>query len=83
MKHTLDENSYKYLLCSKNPATRLTAVEYFYSNKLFHEDPSPKIISKIEEIFSETPTITTLMGCEVTQADSRELVKEFSKYEPQ
>jgi hypothetical protein len=81
MKHTLDENSYKYLLCSKNPATRLTAAEYFYSNNRTNEGLSPQIISKIEEIFSETPTITTLMGCEVTRADSRELVKRFSKHE--
>jgi hypothetical protein len=83
IKRSLNKEFYKYLLCSKNPATRLTAVEYFYSNKLFNEDLSPEIISKIEEIFSETPTITTLRGCIVTRTDSRELVKEFSKYEVQ
>lgn len=83
MKNSLNKEIYKYLLCSKNPATRLTAVEYFYSDNRFNEDLSPEIISKIEQIFSETPTITTLRGCIVTRTDSRELVKEFSKHEVQ
>jgi len=80
IKDSLNKEGHKYLLCSKNPASRLTGVEYFYSNNLI-EELSPKTISRIEEVFSETPTITTMMGCMVTQTDSKAVVKELSERE--
>jgi hypothetical protein len=83
IKNLLNNDIYKYLLCSKNPASRLTAAEYFYSAEASGAERSPEIIAKINEIFAETPTITTLMGCMVTPADSRALVKELSMHKAQ
>lgn len=76
LKPSLNDDAYRYLLCSKNPSTRLTAIEHFYAQKLDKNDATLK--KQIAEIFKQTPTITTLVGCLELQVNSKKLVRELS-----
>ncbi len=83
IERQLDRQAHAYLLCSKNPATRLTAVEYFYSERASREGPiNPEIQARIESIFAETPQITTMSGCFVHAGNSRDLVMEYARGRP-
>ena len=66
------------LMNSKNPATRLMAIEYFMKNK--SDFKSPDLINNwIDKVFTELPTIETSEGCFAMQRDSKELVLEYVK----
>lgn len=66
------------LLYSKNPATRLMAIEYYEKNKNDFKDT--KLIDNwIETVYSELPTIRTMEGCMGIKRNSRELVEEYVK----
>ena len=62
---------------SINPASRLTAVEYYYKNKDKFLN-SIEINNWIDTIFTETPTIETLSGCVVRINNSRFLVEKYT-----
>lgn len=68
----------KTLMYSKNPATRLLAIEYYMKNKSDFKN-SDSLNKWIDTIFSELPIIETLEGCFVMQKDSKELVSEYVK----
>lgn len=76
LKPSLNDDAYPYLLCSKNPSTRLTAIEHIYAQKLDKNDATLK--KKIAELFKQTPVITTLEGCFELQVNSKKLVRELS-----
>ncbi|MEH6512954.1 MAG: hypothetical protein V7734_07620 [Maribacter arcticus] len=66
------------LMYSKNPATRLMAIEYFTKNK--SEFKHTEVMNNwIDKVFAELPTIETLEGCFVMQRDSKALVTEYVK----
>jgi len=66
------------LMHSKNPATRLMAIEYYMKNK--SEFKNQGLINDwIEKVYSELPTIETFDGCIVNQRDSKKLVSEYAK----
>jgi len=66
----------KTLMYSKNPSTRLMAIEYYMKNKSDFE--SPDLLNNwIDKVYLELPTIETLEGCFVTKRDSKELVSEY------
>lgn len=64
------------LMYSKNPGTRLMAIEYFMENKSDFKNPN-LINNWIDKVFTELPTIETLEGCFVMRRDSKELVSEY------
>ncbi len=66
------------LMNSKNPGTRLMAIEYFMKNKSDFKNPD-LINNWIDKVFTELPTIETLEGCLAMQRDSKELVLEYVK----
>ena len=68
----------KTLLYSKNPATRLMAIEHYIKNKTEFKDT--KLIDDwIETVYSELPTIGTMEGCFGIDRNSRSLVEEYVK----
>jgi hypothetical protein len=68
----------KTLLYSKNPATRLMAIEHYIKNK--DEFNETKLIENwIETVYSELPTIGTMEGCFGIDRNSRNLVEEYVK----
>lgn len=70
-KITFDE--LEFLMYSKNPATRLTAIEYYLRNK---ENISKRIQDEkwIDEMLENTPIVQTLRGCMVSYTSPRELL---------
>lgn len=66
------------LMYSKNPATRLMAIEYYLKNKPDFENYN-SLNKWIDTIYTELPTIETLEGCFVKQSDSKELVSDYVK----
>ena len=66
----------KTLLYSKNPATRLMAIEHYIKNK--DEFKETELIDNwIETVYSELPTIGTMEGCFGMSRNSRDLVQEY------
>ncbi|HMK27247.1 MAG TPA: hypothetical protein VK483_14545 [Chitinophagaceae bacterium] len=78
LKDSLTMDEARVLLYSINPASRLTAIE-FYRKK----DPTllqePDISCWIERIYEEVPEIFTLNGCLGRLQNCRELVEKYSK----
>jgi hypothetical protein len=63
------------LLYSKNPATRLTAVEFYYRNiKLFTHNRK-QLEKRIDSIFTDLPTVETMSADEVFTENAKNLVK--------
>jgi len=68
----------RILMNSKNPGTRLMAIEYYMKNKSDFKN-TDLLNNWIDQVFSELPTIETLEGCFVMRRDSKELVSEYVK----
>lgn len=68
----------KTLLYSKNPATRLMAIEHYIKNKDEFKE-TELIDSWIETVYSELPTIGTMEGCFGMSRNSRDLVQEYEE----
>ncbi|MEK6155449.1 hypothetical protein WIW50_19485 [Flavobacteriaceae bacterium 3-367] len=67
------------LMYSKNPATRLTAIEYYYKYPELFEESKEELDEWIEIIFKQVPRISTLRGCLGGQESARKLVEEYVK----
>ncbi len=63
------------LLFSKNPATRLCAVEYYYKNQEKFTEKRQKYEKRIAAIYKEIPIITTWIGGSKTNQYAEEMVK--------
>lgn len=68
----------RILMNSKNPGTRLMAIEYYMKNKSDFKNHD-LLNNWIDEVYLELPTIETLEGCFVMQRGSKELVSEYVK----
>ncbi|WP_232829266.1 hypothetical protein [Aureibaculum luteum] len=65
----------EYLLFSKNPATRIMAIEYFYCHLSdFNSVQKSEIETRIEEIKKYSTRISTCGGCIVGQEKTTELI---------
>jgi hypothetical protein len=73
LKSNLAPDSYEYLLYSKNPATRLMAIESFQSQK----NMDKRIKDRIEVVLNELPYVVTMSGCIVHSDSARKLVVEY------
>lgn len=76
IRKRLTKESVVLLMYSINPASRLTAIEYYMNHKQEFSNTN-KIDSWIEIIFKELPNIPTLQGCIMRPVDSRQLVNDF------
>jgi hypothetical protein len=65
------------LLYSKNPATRFTAVEFYYKHPQLFKIGKESIEKRIKLIFDELPEIPTMAADEEVTESSRELVQKF------
>ncbi len=68
----------QFLMNSKNPGTRLMAIEYYIKNRSEYKD-TESIDKWIETVYSELPRIATMDGCFLISRDSKELVSEYVK----
>ena len=67
------------LMYSKNPASRLTAIEYYYKHPDLFEKEKPEIDKWIKIVFKNVPYIKTLRGCIGGMESSEKLTKEYSQ----
>jgi hypothetical protein len=79
VKDKLTPEDYLMLLYSKNPATRLTAAEYYYRNPDKLEKYKSEIESRIKAVYSELPETQTMNGCILTTGNSKKLVNFYVK----
>jgi hypothetical protein len=61
-----------------NPASRLTAIEYYLTHKDLFEN-TRAIDDWIRKVYAEKPTIQTMDGCIQYETNSKELVEEYVK----
>ncbi|MEM1326534.1 MAG: hypothetical protein AAGI23_11295 [Bacteroidota bacterium] len=67
---SLTGDELEYLMYSKNPATRFTAIEYYLKNReKFRLDDS--LEHWIKKVFKSTTYVKTMNGCSVEYSDSR------------
>lgn len=74
IRHQLLPEHYELLLYSKNPASRLTAIEYFAQRK--HR--KRRITKRIDEVYGALPQVQTMSGCMRHLAPVEELVRKLS-----
>ena len=77
IKGILNNKEVILLMHSVNPASRLTAIEFYLQNKENFSE-NFEIEQWIEKIYLETPTIETLSGCMVEIQNSRKLVEMYA-----
>jgi hypothetical protein len=66
------------LLYSKNPATRLTAAEYFYKNPDLFNNDKTKFEDRISSIYNELPIVATMIDGNYTNQYAKDLVETFT-----
>jgi hypothetical protein len=65
------------LLYSKNPATRLSAIEYYYQNLNRFVKYKERFENRIKVIFHELPKVTTMSADEEITENAKDLVNHF------
>ncbi len=78
IKGLLTEDEVIAIMYSINPASRLTAIEFFYKNKSRFKT-SKEIQNWINLVYSEKPKIETMNGCIISEKSSALLVQMFVK----
>ena len=68
----------RLLLYSKNPATRLTAIEYYYQHVDQFLKYRAEFKNRIEAIFTELPEVETMAADVVVTENAKKLVQQFS-----
>jgi hypothetical protein len=71
LKPELSPVLYEQLLYSKNPATRLVAVAYFYTRPALDK----AIAQRIEAVLTDLPEVQTMSGCSLHSEPARKLVR--------
>lgn len=66
------------LMYATNPASRLTAIEYYLNNKNLFANRAP-IEQWIETVFQELPEVESIHGCIGGKYKARDLVAEFTE----
>ena len=66
------------MLYSKNPATRLTAIEYYVQHKQLFAKHKARIEKRINVIYKALPMVTTMKGCTVLTDSAFSLVRFYS-----
>jgi hypothetical protein len=79
VRERLTPEDYLALLYSKNPATRLTAIEEYYRNTAKFIKYKAEIENRIKIIFKELPEMRTMYGCILTTDNSEKLVSIYLK----
>ncbi|WP_282161003.1 hypothetical protein [Ulvibacterium marinum] len=79
IQNDLDKQTVIELMHSKNPASRLTAIEYYYKHPDMFMNEKDKIDIWIQKVYKQVPMIDTLRGCFGGQEPSKDLVAEYSK----
>jgi hypothetical protein len=79
VKERLSPQEFFLLLYSKNPATRLTAAEYYYQNPQKLAVYKGEIESRIKSIYIELPETKTISGCIVSTENSQTRVNFYVK----
>lgn len=68
------------LMHAVNPASRLTAIEYYLKNKKRFTQAEQRSLNQwVEVVFNELPEVESLQGCIGGLYNARELVARFSK----
>ncbi len=78
IKKHLNTESVILLMYSINPASRLTAIEYYLNHKQDFSETN-KIDNWVETIFKKFPQTNTLRGCIMGPVDTRQLVDNMRK----
>lgn len=69
----------EFLLYSKNPATRLSAIEYYLQNPQLFIKNKERIESRINLIFNELPEVRTMSADLEFEKNAKDLVNSFVK----
>jgi len=67
------------MMYSKNPATRLYAIEYYYKNPKMFKENQERIDFRIKVIFNELPNVITMYSDVVEHENAKKLVEKFVK----
>jgi hypothetical protein len=78
LKNNLTNDQIVTLMYAINPASRLTAIEYYYKHKKEFSNQD-KIDLWIEQVYKNKPIIQSISGCIIYNEDSRKLVEFYSK----
>ncbi|MFD1163885.1 hypothetical protein [Hwangdonia seohaensis] len=77
----INSENCNYFLYSKNPASRMMAIEYFYNNKLkFDSTEVIQIENRVQEIIKYSPYIRHCQGCIVYPENTNKIISKLKKH---
>lgn len=79
LESKLNKESVIQLMYSKNPASRLTAIEYYFRNPELFTQEKEELDKWAEIVFREVPLVMTLNGCIGGMENSKEITQKYSK----
>jgi hypothetical protein len=74
----LSTSQIRQIMYSVNPASRLTAIEYYFKHKS-HFSEQAEIEAWISKVYKTLPTVRTMYGCIEEYTNARKLVEEYVK----
>ncbi len=79
LESSLNKEAIIQLMYSKNPASRLTAIEYYLRNPELFIQEKEELDKWSEIVFMQVPFIRTLNGCFGGMENSKEITQRYSK----
>ncbi|WP_420320532.1 hypothetical protein [Flagellimonas sp.] len=79
LESSLNKEAVIQLMYSKNPASRLTAIEYYFRNPELFIQEKENLDKWTEIVFLQVPFIRTLNGCIGGMENSKEITQRYSK----
>jgi hypothetical protein len=80
IKDQVDDDALLLMMYAINPATRLTAIEYYYHRRGHAFGDAPEVDAWVHRVFEEVPQVSFAMGCIVETMDSHAAVWMFGAY---
>ncbi|MCF1191996.1 hypothetical protein LRR18_10410 [Mangrovimonas sp. AS39] len=79
LESSLNKEAIIQIMYSKNPASRLTAIEYYFRNSELFIKEKEELDKWTEIVFMQVPFIRTLNGCFGGMENSKEITQRYSK----
>jgi|LakMenEpi03Aug12_release.lakeMendotaPanAssembly.Ray.scaffolds.fasta_scaffold475127_2 hypothetical protein len=80
IKDKVDDDMLLLMMYSINPATRLTAIEYYYYRTGHEFGANPEVDAWVRKVFSEVPRVSFAIGCIGETMDAEAAVALFGSF---
>lgn len=80
IKDQVDDDALLLMMYAINPATRLTAIEYYYHRRGHAFGDAPEVDAWVHRVFEQVPQVSFVMGCLVETTTAHQAVALFGSF---